>query len=228
MANVSRDEKPILDLTNNRAPADSVEGDVLTVQADGSYGLQQPTGAAVGAGGYAFLPLLITPSAISNGSITDEAFNVRVFKFFLPYAIEFDNLALIIQPEDTLPVSCALAIYDDAGALVWESGSLTAQSESLSVPQNFQFVLPSTLSLPFGVYYFAQTASQDWIDQNNAIYGFGIETRVGSMMRSVVALEVQGLAENVATGNDLNIVFPVALGTITIGGQAKPALAFFF
>ena len=186
---------------------ESTDGTVtITDEGDGSIDLaaSQTGFGTAGLGGFwsaGLPPTAAFGSQISDSSVSVEANQVTVFQFELPVAHTIRTISGVTG-SGIGGATVNFGIYNSAGEKLIDSGALSVASST-----TFGATLASPVTLPPGIYYFAQSAS---------VYTVVVD---GFVLESSPLLKAQALATGTYVATAANStsggVMPATLGTLS-------------
>lgn len=197
---------------------------VITDEGGGTLNLvastQTPTFGTAGYGGFfsAGFPLnnLYQPNT-SGYAITDNNNQVNVYQFALSAEWVIRRISAYVNTASGSGGTASFGIYSYSGAKLIDSGGLPWTSATQGSAQS---VAITAVTLPPGVYYFAQSASSVTFEAQG--WGLGSQA-LDNMVNAFGSVKV-GQAANPAVGG----VLPATLGTITADSLYVNMSAVFF
>lgn len=156
-------------------------------------------GAMIGPNLGALFPLYSTSSVVSDGILSATANQITVFQFTLPYSITISRVSTIVGVASS-GQTANFGIYSASGVKMLDSGALS----TTSMGAVHATITPVTL--PAGVYYYAQSASSSG-PEVISIPGYSV---AATNMLNALSTKVGQAANSTSAG-----VMPSTLGTIT-------------
>lgn len=169
-------------------------------------------GLAITSGGYFFgvgvqigtvngTATIISPTGVNN---------VLAFLFFIPYSIVISHITFAKGAVNVAGATANFGIYDSTGKLLIDSGAFDCSAGGAS----FQVKTIAAVTLPAGVYYFAQGATDSTVTCQTQCIGYGAtgnQVLIQNAARSGIA------ANPLAAG-----ALPATLGAIAATSNRSP------